>query len=296
MDPYDEVVQRALARLGVTLLVGGLDSGKTTLASRIARAGIEAGLQLGFLDADVGQSTVGPPATVGLRMCRSIQDLEPASLARADHLAFVGATSPQAHLLPLVVGTRLLLDRAREQGADLVVIDTTGLVSGVYGQLLKFHKVGVLQPDLVVGLERGEELQPLLGVVQRFFAAEVLTLRVHPDVVPASVEQRATNREESMRRYFQEPLQRFRVKPTVFVPALPALFDLAVLDHLVVGLSDGKGSCIGVGYLEYLAEEGALRLISPVAEAPKALILGSVRLEDGFRARRVDLRNLFGSD
>ena len=99
-----------------------------------------------------------------------------------------------------------------------------------------------------------------------------------------------------MRRYFQEPLQRFRVKPTVFVPALPALFDLAVLDHLIVGLSDGKGSCIGVGYLEYLAEEGVLRLISPVAEAPKALILGSVRLEDGFRARRVDLRNLFGSD
>jgi polynucleotide 5'-hydroxyl-kinase GRC3/NOL9 len=296
MDPYDEVVQRALARLGVTLLVGGLDSGKTTLASSIARAGIEAGLQVGFLDADVGQSTVGPPATVGLGICRSIQDLEPTSLARADHLAFVGATSPQGHLLPLVVGARLMLDRAREQGADLVVIDTTGLVSGVYGQLLKFHKVGVLQPDLVVGLERGEELQPLLGVVQRFFAAEVLTLRVHPDVVPASVEQRATNREESMRRYFQEPLQRFRVKPTVFVPALPALFDLTVLDHLVVGLSDGKGSCIGVGYLEYLAEEGALRLISPVAEAPKALILGSVRLEDGFRARRVDLRNLFGSD
>jgi polynucleotide 5'-hydroxyl-kinase GRC3/NOL9 len=296
MDPYDEVVERALASRGVILLVGGLDSGKSTLASRIARASIEAGLQVGFLDADVGQSTVGPPATVGLRMCRSVQDMDPASLARADRLAFVGATSPQGHLLPLVVGTRLLLDEAREQGADTIVTDTTGLVSGVYGQLLKFHKIAVLRPDLVVGLERGEELQPLLGVVRRFFAAEVLTLRVHADVVPASVEQRATNREDSMRGYFQEPLQRFRVKPTVFVPALPALFDLAVLDHLLVGLSDGKGSCIGVGYLEYLAEEGALRLISPVAEAPKALILGSVRLEDGFRARRVDLRNLFGSD
>jgi polynucleotide 5'-hydroxyl-kinase GRC3/NOL9 len=296
MDPYDEVVERALASRGVTLLVGGLDSGKSTLASRIARASIEAGLEVGFLDADVGQSTVGPPATVGLRMCRLLQDLDPASLARADRLAFVGATSPQGHLLPLVVGTRLLLDEARDQGADTVVTDTTGLVSGVYGQLLKFHKIAVLRPDLVVGLERGEELQPLLGVVRRFFAAEVLTLRVHADVVPASVEQRATNREDSMRGYFQEPLQRFRVKPTVFVPALPALFDLAVLDHLLVGLSDGKGSCIGVGYLEYLAEEGALRLISPVAEAPKALILGSVRLEDGFRARRVDLRNLFGSD
>jgi polynucleotide 5'-kinase involved in rRNA processing len=296
MDPHDEVVQRALARRGVTLLLGGLDSGKTTLARRIARVGVDAGLQVGLLDADVGQSTVGPPATVGLRMCRTEGDLELESLARADHLAFAGATSPQGHLLPLVAGTRLMLDRAREEGADLVVVDTTGLVSGVYGQLLKFHKVGVVRPDLVVGLERGEELQPLLGVIRRFYPAEVLSTRVHPEVVPTSVEQRAMNREESMRRYFQEPLQRFRVKPTVFVPALPALFDLAVLDHLLVGLSDGKGSCIGVGYLEYLAEDGALRLISPVGEAPKALILGSVRLEDGFRVRRVDLRNLFGSD
>ncbi|HEX2031996.1 MAG TPA: hypothetical protein VHL78_11445, partial [Actinomycetota bacterium] len=159
-----------------------------------------------------------------------------------------------------------------------------------------FHKIGVVRPELVVGLERGEELQPLLGVVRRFHPAEVMSVKVHAEVVPTSVEQRAMNREESMARYFREPLQRFRVKPTVFVPALPALFDLAALDHLLVGLSDGKGSCVGVGYLEYLAEDGALRLISPVGEAPKALILGSVRLEDGFRVRRVDLRNLFGSD
>ena len=39
-----------------------------------------------------------------------------------------------------------------------------------------------------------------------------------------------------------------------------------------------------------------LRLISPVGEAPKALKLGSVRLDEGFRVRRVDLRNLFGTD
>jgi polynucleotide 5'-kinase involved in rRNA processing len=296
MDPYDEVVERALARRGVTMLLGGLDSGKSTLARQIAGRAVEAGLVAGLLDADVGQSTVGPPTTVGLKLCRTAADLDPVVLDRADHLAFVGSTSPQGHLVPLVTGARLLLDRAREAGADLVAVDTTGMVSGVYGQVLKFHKVAILQPDLVVGLARGGELEPVLGVIRRFYAAEVLMLEVHPDVVPTSVEQRAAGREDSMRRYFAEPLHRWRVKPTVFMPALPALFELSALDHIVVGLSDGKGSCIGVGYLEYLADEGALRLISPVAEAPKALILGSVRLEDGFRARRVDLRNLFGSD
>ena len=296
MDPYDEVIARAVSRRGVTMLIGGLDSGKSTLARRIASAGLEEGLSVGMLDADVGQSTIGPPTTVGLRLCRSAAELEPAALARADHLSFVGSITPQGHLLPLVVGTRLLLDRARSAGADLVVVDTTGLVSGVYAQLLKFHKTAVLQPDLVVGLARGQELEPVLGVIRRFHAAEVVSLIVADNVVPTSVDQRAVNRENAMRRYFAEPLHRWRVKPTVFMPALPALFDLSALDRILVGLSDGQSQCIGLGYLEHLAEDGALRLISPVAEAPKALILGSVRLEDDYRARRVDLRNLFGSD
>jgi polynucleotide 5'-kinase involved in rRNA processing len=296
MDAYDEIVGRATRARGTTMLVGGLDTGKSTLARRIARAGLDQGLTAGILDADIGQSSVGPPSTVGLKLVREAADLEPDVLARADALAFVGTTSPQGHLLPLCSGSRLLLDHARAQGADLVVVDTTGLVSGVFGQILKFHKIGLLRPDLVVGLERGEELEPLLGVVRRFYATEVAALPVPADVVATSVERRAALREESMRRYFSEPLQRWRVKPTVFMPALPDLFDLSVLNRILVGLSDGKGLCIGIGFLEHLSEEGALRLISPVSEAPKALILGSVRLEDGYRARRVDLRNLLGSD
>jgi polynucleotide 5'-hydroxyl-kinase GRC3/NOL9 len=296
MDPYDELIARVVDRRGVAMLIGGLDSGKTTLAKRIASAAVADGLSVAILDADVGQSTIGPPTTVGLRSVKSEADLDPAELARADDLAFVGATSPQGHLLPLVVGSRLLLDRARALGADLVVVDTTGLVSGVYGQVLKYHKVASLQPDMVIGLARGEELEPVLGVLSRFSAAEIVRAGIHPDVVPASVERRAQLREESMGRYLAGELYRFRVKSTVFMPSLPALFELSALDRILVGLSDGEGSCIGVGYLEHIAEDGGLRLISPVAEAPKALILGAVRLEDGYRARRVDLRNLLGSD
>ena len=100
-----------------------------------------------------------------------------------------------------------------------------------------------------------------------------------------------------MARYFEHaPLQRFRVHPTVFMPTLPPLFDLATLDRLLVGLSDGSGGFTGLGVLELVPEDGGLRLISPVAEPPKALRLGSVRLEDDYRAKRVDLRTLFGTE
>ena len=296
MNEHDVLVERAVRDHRTVLLIGGLDSGKSTLAKTMLRAALEAGRTAAFLDGDAGQKSVGPPATVGLKHVRTLEDLEPEPLAKADALGFVGSTSPQGHLLPLVTSLARLHVRAREEGADFVVVDTSGLVSGIYGQLVKYHKVELLQPDLVVGLQRGEELDPLLGVIQRFFDTEVVPLGVHPAVAPASVEQRAAHREVAMRRYLGEHLQRFRIKPTVFMPTLPPLFDLAQLDRLLVGLSDGAGSYTGVGYLEHSPDEGVLRLISPVADAPKALRLGSVRLEESFRVRRVDLRNLFGTE
>ncbi len=296
MEGYEVVVERIASSSGVVMLIGGLDTGKTTLGRTIAAAGLAAGRRVAYLDADVGQKAVGPPTAVTLRLIRSVDDLQPGSMDRPDAVYFVGATSPQGQLLPLVVGTGRLLARATAEGADLVVVDTSGLVSGVYGQILKYHKIELLQPDTVVGLQRGEELEPLLGIVQRFFPAEVVVLPVHPSAVPTSVDERARNREARLRAYFVEPVQRWRVKPTVFMPALPALFDPVQLDRLMVGLVDGAGEYTGIGYLEYSAEEEVLRLISPVDEAPKALKLGSVRLEESFRIRRVDLRNLFGTD
>lgn len=296
MNEYEALVDDAVRTKHTVVLVGGLDTGKTSLSRNVLTAAVEAGRPAALLDADVGQKTVGPPATVTLKMVRSAADLEPGSLAVADEMSFVGSTSAQGHLLPVVAGVAGLHRRAKDEGADLVVVDTSGLVSGITGQVLKYHKVELLQPDLVVGLQRGEELLPLLGVIQRFFPTQVVPLGVHPDVVPTTVDRRADNRERAMRAYFSGELHRFRVKPTVFMPALPPLFDVPQLHRMLVGLSNGAGAYTGLGYLEYTEDEGVLRLISPVAAGPKALRLGSVRLDENLRAKRVDLRNLFGSE
>ena len=296
MNDHEALIERAVRDATTVFLIGGLDSGKTTLGRAMVRAACEAGKTAAYIDADVGQKSVGPPTTIGVRIIRDPADVEPDAMADGDAMYFVGATSPQGHMLSVATGTARLLAVARDAGAGFVIVDTSGMVSGVYGQLLKYHKLELVRPDLVVGLQRGEELDPLLGIARRFFSGDVYALPVHPSAVATSVEQRAANRELAMKRYFSQPLQRWRVKPTVFMPALPALFELRELDRLVVGLSDGDGGYTGIGYLEHSAEDGVLRLISPVADAPKALRLGSVRLEEGYRAKRVDLRNLFGTD
>ena len=296
MNEHEALVVEAASTKRTAVLIGGLDTGKSTLSRELLRAAVDAGRPSAYIDADLGQKTIGPPATVSLKAIRAPADLEGPVLAEADELWFVGSTSPEGHLLQVVTGVANLFGRAKDAGADFVVVDSSGLVSGIYGQILKYHKVEMLRPDLVVGLQRGEELLPLLGVIQRFFDTEVVPLGVHPGVVPTTVEQRAENRERSMAHYFSRELHRFRVKPTVFMPALPPLFDLKQLDRLLVGLSDGAGGYLGIGYLELVPGEEALRLISPVAEGPKALRLGAVRLDEAYRAKRVDLRHLFGSE
>lgn len=297
MNEHEQLVDHAARHARTVLFIGGMDSGKSTLARATAAFALRVGRTVAYLDADVAQKTVGPPATVGMKHIRAADDLTFDAMAVADALGFVGSTSPQDHLVPLAGALQRLREKARHEGADLVVVDTGGEIGGIRGQLLNYYEVDVLEPDLVVGLTRGEDLEPILGIVDRFFGVETATAPVHPDVAAVSVEDRMTQRTKMMARYFEHaPLQRFRVRPTVFMPTLPPLFDLTTLDRLLVGLSDGSGGFTGLGVLELVPEDGGLRLISPVAEPPKALRLGSVRLEDDYRAKRVDLRTLFGTE
>ncbi|MGH7425189.1 MAG: hypothetical protein ACREJP_03380, partial [Candidatus Methylomirabilales bacterium] len=81
------------------------------------------------------------------------------------------------------------------------------------------------------------------------------------------------------------------------MPSLPPEIDLRRLDRLVVGVEDGKGSCLGIGALEYDPEEQVLRMVSSVHELARGLRLGSTRITaEGRVIGRVTLRELFGTE
>lgn len=273
------------------MLVGAPDTGKTSLSLDLLRAAVAAGRQAAYVDADIGQSTVGPPTTAGLKWVRSADDLD--QITRADALRFVGSISPDRLVLQQVVATATLTDMARSN-ADLVVIDTTGAVSGVVGQTLKYHKMELCRPELVVALQRGSEMEPIVGMLQRFFTADVEGVGVHRDVMPVSPDQRAANRAARFAAAFAPPLERWRVRPTVFAPTLPTGLDLSRLDGMLVGVQDGGGGCMGLGVLEH--REDVLRVITNAGEGMRGLRLGSLRIDlTNLTTRRVNLREvMFG--
>ena len=288
---HDALVEDLVRLKGTVMLVGGPDTGKTSLAYRILAAAIAAGREAAFVDADTGQASVGPPTCAGLRWVRSQADLD--GLERADELRFVGSTSPDGVVLQHVVAAASLAEVARRE-VDLVIIDTSGAISGVVGQTLKYHKMELARPEMVVAMQRGSEMEPLVGMLRRFFNATVELAEIDPDVLPMSPEDRRAHRTKRFEAAFGEPLQRWRVRPTVFAPTLPAGLDLQRLDRVLVGIQDASGRCRGLGALEH--SDGHLRVITNAGEDMRGLRLGSLRIDtDTFETERVSLKSvMFG--
>jgi len=123
VNEHEALVDQAVRTKHTVLLIGGMDTGKTTLSRELLGAALAAGRPAALVDADVGQKTVGPPATISLKVVRSAEDLGPEPLATPDALYFVGSTSAQGHLLPVVGRVSALNEQAKQLGADLIIVN-----------------------------------------------------------------------------------------------------------------------------------------------------------------------------
>lgn len=273
---------------GVVMLIGAVDTGKTTLGRLILEDALDSGVSAAYVDGDIGVPMVGPPACVGLRKVKAAEDLD--DMSTADELRFVGSTSPQGVILPYVVSVAALVDIARGE-AEVVILDTTGEVSGVVGQTIVYHLMELCKPTLVIAMHRGQEMDPITGMLRRFLSARVAMANPPPGMVLPTPTERRQARVEAFAAALAPPLQRWRVQTSVFAPTLPEEFDLSRLDGMLVGVQDDKGRCLGLGALEY--GDGVVRVATRHGEDMRGLRLGSMRLDlDTFDTSRVRLRQL----
>lgn len=196
---WPEATARLKAQAGLTLVLGATDTGKSSfcafLLGRLCREGGAAG----FVDADLGQSTLGPPMAVGAKSCASPEDV--GRDLWPPILQFVGSPTPDGHLAESLVALAKVVERVRCAGPRRIVVDTTGLVEGDSGRRLKALKVQLLRPEWIVALQRADELEPLLSCFERQ-GRRILRLQSPPEARPRSREQRRRRRLAAYAEYF----------------------------------------------------------------------------------------------
>jgi polynucleotide 5'-hydroxyl-kinase GRC3/NOL9 len=180
------------------MVVGGMDSGKTSFCTFLVNEAVMNKLRTSVIDADLGQSDVGPPSTVGFNfVTEPVKDLFDID---AQDAVFVGSTSPSGAINKVIEGLIQLKDRVMEAGADFLVINTDGWVEGEEAAAYKVRLAEKVGPSAVVGMQRSNELTPILDSLH---GVKVLVLDSPQLIQPRSREKRKLLRELSYKKYLK---------------------------------------------------------------------------------------------
>ncbi|MCD6413246.1 MAG: hypothetical protein J7L54_03785 [Elusimicrobia bacterium] len=197
-EVWDKLVDKfASEKPRIILVLGEVDTGKTFFSTFLANSLTDRKIKISMIDCDVGQSDIGPPGTIGLAVMEKpvvfISEVDP------DALFFLGSHSPGLHLVTSVVGLKKLVDKALAS-SDTVIIDTPGWVQGDGGRLLRTAEIDILNPDKIILLERGKELEHL---VKREKPEKIERIHVSKKATSTSDADRKLLREKIAAKYFR---------------------------------------------------------------------------------------------
>jgi polynucleotide 5'-hydroxyl-kinase GRC3/NOL9 len=265
---------------GTVMIIGASDSGKSTVARYLYQELCRHGVRAAYLDADVGQSTLGLPTTLNAVLADEPGDGRfPPEGACASY--FVGSTTPRGHMLPSMIGAFRLQQWSLAMGANAVVVDTTGLVDEAQGgKALKQWKIELLAPDIVIGLSRERELEPILWPLRRDRRVQCIELPVSPHALARPRELRIARRRERLAGYFEG------AQPHLIHLGQLAVYDLQRLAHgSLLAFQDAQGFALGLGAVQEIDRlAGTVTVCTPLADLEEA---ASVR----FGATRWDVAN-----
>ena len=189
------------------MVLGALDAGKTTFCQYLIEVAINQGLKSALIDTDIGQSTIGPPTTIGMKLLLSSDDSTVQHLdGNADSLYFVGAITPVRNFLPVLTGARLMADAAQKAAAEFIVIDTSGYFHENAAIMLKQQKIDIIRPHHIVCIGRSREMEKLTAGYKMMDWLRIHYLPVHKMTCMKSQEMRKENRSAKFKNYFENSI------------------------------------------------------------------------------------------
>jgi len=198
---WRESAEEVVSQGGPAMVIGAPGSGKTTFCLYLAGSFCRRGKRVAWIDADPGQSFIGPPAVFSLGLYRDAAEL----LKRKPPLimGFIGNVSPVGHLLDAVTGIQKLFNKALENDPDLVLINTCGLVNGSAARELAYHQIDILAPRYVIAIQQKNEVEHLVSPHAHRAGLLIHRLPVSPDARISTVEARKAAREQRFKEYFR---------------------------------------------------------------------------------------------
>jgi polynucleotide 5'-hydroxyl-kinase GRC3/NOL9 len=181
-------------------------------------------------------------------------------------------------MLPCVVGALKLQEKAQELGAEVIVLDTTGLVSrAAGGGALKQWKIEALRPSVLVGLARGAELEHILWPYRWDKRVRVYDVPVSKKAIEKTRAERVGHRERRFRSHFRQA----RALRVPFREVVVFGIEMMAAGRLVA-FQDDEGFVVALGVAESYDRRGQeLTVTTPLASLDG---IGSVR----FGSLRID--------
>ena len=179
---------------GIALVIGEIDSGKTTLTTYLLNKHVTRGLSTCVVDADVGQSSIGPPGVIGLS-CVGL----PTPMLEDLHMMsgyFVGCNSPSQCPGRFISGVSAMVKEAFSRTPGLVLIDMPGWVGDGGVELIR-NVVDAVGADYVVSI--GTNIRLRSGV-------KVINVSKPKYVRPRDQGERRFLRNQALRRYLSGEL------------------------------------------------------------------------------------------
>lgn len=181
------------------MVLGGPDTGKNTLITYLSNMLLRRGFKVAVMDADMGQSEIGPPATMSLAYLKTpiFELLE----VKPESIFFVGTTSPAYVISRVLRGAEELVNHfdSTNGNGDLIV-NMPGWISGEGAANFVLQMISKTNTRHLVSLQREKEVEDILKDVKP--TVSVTRLSVSPYARPRTRDERKFLRETSYRKYF----------------------------------------------------------------------------------------------
>lgn len=266
----------------IALVVGGVDSGKTSFCTYLINRLVGEKRKVAVLDEDLGQSDVGPPCTVAYAyVAKPVTDLFNLKPANA---FFVGVNSPSGAVDRTIEGAAFLkAEILAEATADFVIVNTDGWGGAEEAVQFKARLATALGPDMVFCLQ-GEEVPSFCASLGDALAE----FRQERAESPVAVRERTREKRRDLRELgYAKYLENGRVKVfalnhiTVEGKENNALIWQRRTENLLVGLYDLKKKFLGIGILrEVDYTRKAIKVFTSVEEKPAFVFFGKMRLDE----------------